>query len=112
YVSRKNFMDSTKHCILGTQQFRPRELASQMNLSMDNGWGIIRCIVDYCLSLSDGKYLILKDPNKGMIRIYDIPNNTFESEGEDDDDDDDDEEADDEEEEPEQNGKANSDGAL
>ena len=64
YVSRKNFMDSTKHCILGTQQFRPRELASQMNLSMDNGWGIIRCIVDYCMSLSDGKYLILKDPNK------------------------------------------------
>ena len=57
-------MDSTKHCILGTQQFRPRELASQMNLSMDNGWGIIRCIVDYCMGLEDGKYLILKDPNK------------------------------------------------
>ncbi len=60
-------MDSTKHCILGTQQFRPRELASQMNLSMDNGWGIIRCIVDYCMSLSDGKYLILKDPNKASF---------------------------------------------
>lgn len=39
---------------------------------------------------------------QGMIRIYDIPNNTFESEGEDDEDDDD--EADDEEEEPEQIG--------
>ena len=100
YVSRKNFLDSTKHCILGTQQFRPRELASQMNLSMDNAWGIVRCIVDYCMSLSDGKYLILKDPNKGMIRIYDIPNNTFESEDEDEDDD---EEADDEEEDQEQN---------
>ena len=69
YVSRKNFMDSTKHCILGTQQFRPRELASQMNLSMDNGWGIIRCIVDYCMSLSDGKYLILKDPNKASRNL-------------------------------------------
>ena len=70
YVSRKNFLDSTKHCILGTQQFRPRELASQMNLSMDNGWGIIRCIVDYCMSLSDGKYLILKDPNKASFFAY------------------------------------------
>ena len=143
-------MDSSKHCILGTQQFKPRELASQMNLSMDNGWGIVRCIIDYCMNLEKGKYLILKDPNKvtkallslqltgslifflaafgfslvslttvflcsgndayslplfiiiyplcilllkGMIRIYDIPNNTFDSE-----DDDDEEEADDEDE--------------
>ncbi len=37
---------------------------------------------------------------QGMIRIYDIPDNTFESEGEDDDDD---EEADDEEDDQEQN---------
>ncbi|XP_046847373.1 eukaryotic translation initiation factor 3 subunit D-like [Xenia sp. Carnegie-2017] len=96
YVSRKNFVDSSKHCILGTQQFKPRELASQMNLSMDNGWGIVRCIIDYCMNLEKGKYLILKDPNKGMIRNYDIPNNTFDSE--DDDDDDDEEEADDEDE--------------
>jgi translation initiation factor 3 subunit D len=36
----------------------------------------------------DGKYLIMKDPNKPMIRLYDIPDNTFESEGEEDDDDD------------------------
>lgn len=28
-----------------------------------------------------GKYLIMKDPNKPMIRLYDIPDNTFESEG-------------------------------
>ena len=44
----------------------------------------------------------VQSPMQGMIRIYDIPNNTFESEGEDDEDDDD--EADDEEEEPEQIG--------
>lgn len=28
-----------------------------------------------------GKYLIMKDPNKPMIRLYDIPDNTFESDG-------------------------------
>jgi hypothetical protein len=28
----------------------------------------------------DGKYLIVKDPNKPVIRLYDIPDNTFESE--------------------------------
>jgi translation initiation factor 3 subunit D len=37
----------------------------------------------------DGKYLIVKDPNKPVIRLYDIPDTTFESEesdGEDEDD--------------------------
>lgn len=28
----------------------------------------------------------MKDPNKPMIRLYDIPDNTFESEGEEDED--------------------------
>ncbi|OTF69460.1 hypothetical protein BLA29_014160, partial [Euroglyphus maynei] len=38
YVSRVNFRDSTKHSILGTQQFRPREFADQINLNLDNAW--------------------------------------------------------------------------
>ena len=29
---------------------------------------------------SEGKYLIVKDPNKPMLRLYDIPDSTFESE--------------------------------
>jgi translation initiation factor 3 subunit D len=32
------------------------------------------------MAQKDGKYLIVKDPNKGMIRLYDIPDSTFESE--------------------------------
>ena len=38
----------------------------------------------------DGKYLIVKDPNKPVIRLYDVPDNTFESEESSDGDDDDD----------------------
>lgn len=79
YVSRVNCLDSSKHAILGTQQFRPKEFAAQIALSMDNAWGILRCIIDTCMKLSDGKYLVLKDPLKGVVRIYDIPDNTFES---------------------------------
>ena len=30
----------------------------------------------------DGKYLIVKDPNKPILRLYDIPDSTFESEEE------------------------------
>jgi len=81
YVSRVHNRDSTKHVILGTQQFKPNELASQITLSLDNCWGILRCIVDICLKLSNGKYLIMKDPYKPLIRLYRIPD-TFEDEEE------------------------------
>jgi len=95
YVSRATPRDSTRHVILGTHQFKPSEFANQINLNLDNAWGILRCIVDTCMKLKEGKYLIMKDPNKPVIRIYDIPDDTFES---DDDDDDDDDEEDEEEE--------------
>lgn len=108
YVSRAMVRDSSRHVILGTQQYKPSEVAAQINLSMDNAWGILRCIVDICLKQKDGnfrlilssknffyfffansifffsflgKYLIMKDPNKPIIRLYDIPDNTFESDG-------------------------------
>lgn len=70
YVSRVNVRDSTKHMILGTQQFRPMEFANQINLSMDNAWGILRCIIDICMKLPDGKYLIMKDPNKVTFQPF------------------------------------------
>ncbi len=72
--------DSSRHIILGTQQFKPTEFASQINLSMDNAWGVVRCIIDLVRDQKDGKYLIVKDPNKPVIRLYDIPDNTFDSE--------------------------------
>lgn len=104
YVSRKHIRDSAKHIILGTQQFKPTEFANQINLNMDNGWGILRCIIDMLMKMEEGKYLILKDPNKPIVRIYKIPDNTFESDddGDDDDDDDDDSEDDSEDESSEE----------
>lgn len=79
YITRFNVKDSTRHVILGTQHFKPSEFATQINLSMDNAWGIVRCIIDLIRSREDGKFLIVKDPNKPVIRLYDIPDNTFES---------------------------------
>lgn len=79
YITRFNMKDSSRHVILGTQQFKPNEFASQINLSMDNCWGIVRCIIDQVMAQKDGKYLIVKDPNKQIIRLYDIPDSTFES---------------------------------
>ena len=74
YVSRISPKNSTTHVTLGTQQLKPAEFGSQINLNMDNAWGILRCIIDTCLKLPEGKYLIMKDPNKVkttvIIKLY------------------------------------------
>jgi len=80
FVTRFNVKDSSRHVIIGMQQFKPIEFSQQINLSMDNAWGIVRCVLDLVRSQKDGKYLIVKDPNKTLLRLYDIPDNTFESE--------------------------------
>lgn len=49
-----------------------------MALNLNNGWGIVRTIVDMCLKMDDGKYVLVKDPNKSILRLYSVPDNTFE----------------------------------
>lgn len=97
-MSRYHVKDSSRHVILGTQQFKPNEFASQINLSVENAWGILRCVIDICMKLEEGKYLILKDPNKQVIRVYSLPDGTFSSE--------EDEEDEEEEEEEEEGGQS------
>lgn len=80
FVSRVNARATDKHVILGMQQFKPAELSSQIALNMDNAWGVVRCIVDFLNKQKDGKYIIMKDPNKQIIRIYEIPENSFSDE--------------------------------
>ena len=54
-----------------------------MNLNLNNGWGIVRTICDIIMGRPDGKYILVKDPNKPIIRLYEVPIGTFEEEGED-----------------------------
>ena len=77
-------------CCVFFLQFKPSEFAAQINLSMDNCWGIVRCIIDQVMAQKDGKYLIVKDPNKSVLRLYDIPDSTFESDEESDEEEDND----------------------
>lgn len=51
-----------------------------MNLNLANGWGIVRTIVDMVLKMEDGKYVLVKDPNKSVLRLYAVPAETFEEE--------------------------------
>ena len=39
---------------------------------------MLKAIIDLCLQLEEGKFLLLKDPNKPVIRFYSIPQDAFE----------------------------------
>ena len=49
-----------------------------MNLNLNNGWGIVRTIVDMVRNMKEGKYVLVKDPNKSLLRLYEVPAGTFE----------------------------------
>jgi translation initiation factor 3 subunit D len=34
-----------------------------MNVSLTNGWGIVRTIADLVFKQPEGKYILVKDPN-------------------------------------------------
>ncbi|KAG8936152.1 hypothetical protein FRC02_004180 [Tulasnella sp. 418] len=83
YVSRANPRDNSRHVILSTATLRPTDFASQLNVSLSNGWGIVRTVADLCMKVPDGKYLLIKDPNKPVVRLYSVPANAFTAEEED-----------------------------
>ncbi|KAJ0404347.1 hypothetical protein P43SY_001467 [Pythium insidiosum] len=86
YVSRVNYKDPYSHVLLGVQSYNPSTFATQIALNQNNMWGIIKMLAELMLEQPEGKYVIMKDPNKPVVRIYSVPANTFEEDdGEDDD---------------------------
>ncbi|KAF8914329.1 translation initiation factor eIF-3, subunit D [Gymnopilus junonius] len=83
YISRVNPRDNTRHVILSTASMRPTDFAAQLNVSLANGWGIVRTVTDMCMKLPEGKYVLVKDPNKPVIRLYSVPPSTFTGDDED-----------------------------
>ncbi|KAI0773370.1 eukaryotic translation initiation factor 3 subunit 7 [Irpex lacteus] len=64
YISRANPRDNTRHVILSTTSVRPTDFAAQLNISLANGWGIVRTVTDLLMKQPEGKYVLVKDPNK------------------------------------------------
>ncbi|GAW80502.1 eukaryotic translation initiation factor 3 subunit 7 [Plasmodium gonderi] len=70
FISRKNANDAENHHILSIQSHKTKDLSTQIGLKYENIWGIIRYIVDIISEKPDGKYVILKDPLKALLRLY------------------------------------------
>eukprot|EP00249_Psilotum_nudum_P010805 c22778_g1_i1 orf=388-2046(-) len=79
FVSRVHPRDHFNHVILSVQGYKPKEFAAQINLNTANMWGIVKSIVDLCLKLAEGKYVLVKDPSKPQVRLYEVPPDAFEN---------------------------------
>ena len=53
YVTRAHPRDNYNHVILGTQFYKPKDFAAQINLNVNNMWGILKTVVDMCMKLGE-----------------------------------------------------------
>ena len=54
------------------------QFATQINFGENGGFGILRYLMELLKPLEDGKYVIVKDPTKSLMRIYAVPFDSFE----------------------------------
>ncbi|XP_047310126.1 eukaryotic translation initiation factor 3 subunit D-like [Impatiens glandulifera] len=79
YVTRVHPRDHFNHSILAIVGYKPKDFAAQINLNTSNMWGIVKSLVDVCMKLKEGKYVLVKDPSKPQVRIYEVPPDAFEN---------------------------------
>ena len=84
YVSRSNLASGAGHSILSIDSYLPLDFAKQIEMNIRNIWGIVKTVADQVNKYDDGKYVLLKEPNKNLLQLYSIPNGeTVEGEVED-----------------------------
>jgi translation initiation factor 3 subunit D len=80
FVSRREPKNAYEHQILGTQFYRPKDFATQITLSEGQMWAMIRMFVTMLQKQEDGKYVLMRNPNKAVLTLYKVPPETFEDE--------------------------------
>mmetsp|Transcript_28478 Transcript_28478/g.32688 ORF Transcript_28478/g.32688 Transcript_28478/m.32688 type:complete len:594 (-) Transcript_28478:288-2069(-) len=82
FVSRAVPKTNYEHQILATQFYRPRDFATQVSLNEGSMWGFMRMLIGLFKDQPEGKYVLMRDPNKATLKVYAVPSDTFEDEDE------------------------------
>jgi translation initiation factor 3 subunit D len=80
FVSRTAPKNAYEHVILATQFYRPKDFATQITLSEGQMWALIRMFIGLIQKQADGKYVLMRNPNKAVLTLYKVPPDTFEDE--------------------------------
>jgi translation initiation factor 3 subunit D len=80
FVSRSNPKLPHEHVILATQFYRPVDFAQQITLQESQMWSVFGFFVNLLLKQEDGKYVLMRHPNKPTLQLFQVPPNTFDDE--------------------------------
>lgn len=95
-VTRTTRTDPAEHTILATHTLVPTTFARDLTLSLNNAWGIVRWLVDTVrmhaknlqLDVPDdeysAKFVLMRDPVKKTMRLYNVSMEAFDRPEEDD----------------------------
>lgn len=73
FISRVSPKDNFNHVILATQDYDPKEFATQITLNQKNTWGILEHLMEIFLNKPDGTYVLLRDNEKNALKIFSVP---------------------------------------
>lgn len=67
------------HVILGVQNFSLETFKKQIMLNEQNMWAVVEYFVKLLSKEENGHYILMKDPLKGFIRVYRVPESEVEA---------------------------------
>lgn len=82
FCSRATPKSDRDHVILATQYYRPKDFAQQITLNETQIWAVLRFFLNLVKKQPAGKYVLMRDPNKPIVKLYKVPMDAFDEEEE------------------------------
>lgn len=80
FCSRTSPKNPYEHVVLATQFYRPKDFATQITLAEGQMWAMMRMFINLLNKQPEGKYVLLREPNRAALTLYQVPPGTFDDE--------------------------------
>jgi len=70
FLSRTNVKDPYVHAVLAVTDHPTAELASELGVDMYQVWAATKYLIQIFQKLSEGSYIIMRDPNRKNMHLY------------------------------------------
>lgn len=72
FVTRQKLSSNLKHQIVGASTLSVNKFMNLISFKYDEAWSNVKFIVDHFEEKEDGEYLLVRDPLKNLIKIFNI----------------------------------------
>lgn len=79
FVTRQNPKDNSYHTLLAVQDYSPKEFATNLGLNLRNSWAVLKYYIELISKQEDGTYLIFREPDRNVIRVFSVPADAFDA---------------------------------